>query len=157
MPEKNDNAGILIPPPLFFIAVYFAALLIQRFLPVDNRFFHTTASTIIGLLLIFLGLIFSFPALLRFLRSRNTVITHKPARSLQTSGIYSVSRNPMYVGLMLFYTGIALYAGNWWHLVLLPVLFFIVQEYIIKREEKYLYRRFGQTYLDYKARVRRWI
>ena len=63
----------------------------------------------------------------------------------------------MYVSLLLVYTGLSFLIGNWWNLILLPLLVFIVQEYVIKREEKYLDRRFGQQYADYKKRVRRWL
>lgn len=63
----------------------------------------------------------------------------------------------MYVGLSLLYLGIACIIGNWWNFFLFPLLLLIVQEYVIKREEKYLVRRFGEAYLDYRRKVRRWI
>jgi protein-S-isoprenylcysteine O-methyltransferase Ste14 len=63
----------------------------------------------------------------------------------------------MYVGLALVYLGISCLIGNWWDIILLSFLLLIVQEYIIKREEKYLECRFGQDYLNYKRKVRRWI
>jgi protein-S-isoprenylcysteine O-methyltransferase Ste14 len=63
----------------------------------------------------------------------------------------------MYISLLLIYTGLSFIIGNWWNLVLLPFLFLLVQEYIIKREEKYLDRRFEQEYTDYKSKVRRWL
>jgi protein-S-isoprenylcysteine O-methyltransferase Ste14 len=59
--------------------------------------------------------------------------------------------------LLLIYTGLSFLIGNWWNLVLLPFLFLVVQEYIIKREERYLDRRFGQEYTDYKSQVGRWL
>jgi protein-S-isoprenylcysteine O-methyltransferase Ste14 len=63
----------------------------------------------------------------------------------------------MYVGLAIFYLGITCLVGNWWNVVLFPLLFMIVQEYIIKREEKYLELEFGKEYFDYKNSVRRWL
>jgi protein-S-isoprenylcysteine O-methyltransferase Ste14 len=63
----------------------------------------------------------------------------------------------MYVSLLLLYTGLSFIIGNWWNLILLPVLFFVVQEYVIKHEEKYLDRRFGEQYSEYKTKVRRWL
>ena len=156
MENKKDNPGIYIPPPLFYLATFFAALLIQRLLPLNKDFFYTTTSNLIGSVIIFIGLFLSFPAIRQFSKTKNTLVTIKPANSLQTTGIYSVSRNPMYVSLLLFYTGLSFIFGNWWNLVLLPFLILIVQEYVIKREEKYLDRRFGQLYFDYKSKVRRW-
>ena len=91
------------------------------------------------------------------MKTKNTPVIIKSASSLQTTGIYSVSRNPMYLSLLLIYTGLAFLIGNWWNIILLPLLFLVVQEYVIKREEKYLERRFGQEYLNYKLKVRRWL
>jgi protein-S-isoprenylcysteine O-methyltransferase Ste14 len=157
MENKNDSPGIYIPPPLLYGAVFFAAILIQKLIPLNKTFFYTTPSKVIGSLFILIGLFFTFPALRQFFKTRNTLVTIKAANSLQTTGIYSKSRNPMYISLLLIYTGLSFILGNWWNLLVLPLLVLIVQEYVIKREEKYLNRRFGQEYLDYKTKVRRWI
>lgn len=155
--NKKDNAGVYIPPPLLYTAIFFLAILIQKMIPINKDFFFTTTAKIIGALIILISLFFSFPAILQFFKTKNTLITIKPANSLQTTRIYSISRNPMYISLLLVYTGLSFIIGNWWNLILLPVLFLIIQEYVIKREEKYLDRRFGQSYLDYKTKVRRWL
>ena len=63
----------------------------------------------------------------------------------------------MYVGLAILYLGITCLIGNWWNVILFPLLFIIVQEYIIKREEKYLELEFGKEYNEYKKTVRRWL
>jgi protein-S-isoprenylcysteine O-methyltransferase Ste14 len=157
MEKKADNPRIYIPPPFLYIVTFFAAILLQKILPLNKEFFYSTASKVIGSVIILIGLFFNFPALRQFIKTKNTLVTVKPANSLQTAGIYSASRNPMYVSLLLFYIGLAFIVGNWWNLILLPVLFLIVQEYVIKREEKYLDRTFGQQYSDYKTKVRRWL
>jgi protein-S-isoprenylcysteine O-methyltransferase Ste14 len=59
--------------------------------------------------------------------------------------------------LAIVYLAFTCFIGNWWNIILFPVLLLIIQEYIINREEKYLHRRFGQEYLDYKTKVRRWL
>jgi protein-S-isoprenylcysteine O-methyltransferase Ste14 len=157
MESKKDHPGIYIPPPLLYVVTFLVAVLVQKFVPLNKDFFNTTTSKIIGLLIILTGLFFSFTAIRQFFKTKNTLVTIKPANSLQTTGIYSVTRNPMYVSLLLFYTGLSFIIGNWWNLIVLPVLFLIVQEYVIKGEEKYLDRRFGQQYLDYKLKVSRWL
>ena len=156
MQSQNDNPGVYIPPPLLYVATFFAATLIQRLLPLNKAFFYSASSKLLGSALVLIGLVFTIPALQQFLRTKNTLVTIKPANSLQTTGIYSVSRNPMYVSLLLIYSGLSFIIGNGWNFVLLPFLILLVQEYVIKREEKYLDRRFGQQYADYKTRVRRW-
>ncbi len=157
MTQPTDSPRIYIPPPVIYIGFFLVAILLQGATHMNNRFFLTVTSKVLGALLIVFGLFFNFPALRQFFKTKNTVVTSKPANSLQTTGIYSVSRNPMYISLLLFYTGLSFLIGNWWHIILLPVLFLIVQEYIIKREERYLLRRFGEQYLRYTTKVRRWI
>ncbi len=61
--------------------------------------------------------------------------------------------------MSVFYVGagVALIIGNWWTIILIPVLISIVAYFIIKPEERYLERAFGKDYLNYKQEVRRWI
>jgi protein-S-isoprenylcysteine O-methyltransferase Ste14 len=63
----------------------------------------------------------------------------------------------MYLGLLLLYSGIGLLAGNWWTFILIPLLIIVINNLVIKREENYLERTFGQSYLDYKKKTRRWV
>jgi protein-S-isoprenylcysteine O-methyltransferase Ste14 len=93
----------------------------------------------------------------QFFQSKNTLILIKPASSLQKTGIYGISRNPMYLGLSIVYLGITCFIGNWWNIILSPLLFLIIQEYVIKREEKYLELEFGHQYKEYRRSVRKWL
>ena len=157
MSATKDSPGVYIPTPLVYAGVFFLSFPLHKLLPLDNSFFHTGTALAIAIVIIVAGLCFNLPALRQFAKTKNTLVTVKPARSLQTSGIYAVSRNPMYLSLLLWYTGLALLFGNWWTLHLLPVLAIVITYFIIKPEEKYLERAFGKTYLDYKRKVRRWI
>lgn len=103
------------------------------------------------------ALFFLSRSLMQFFKTKNTVVLIKPASSLQTTGIYSISRNPMYVGLAFVYLGVTCFIGNAWNIILFPVLFLILQEYVIKKEEQYLSREFGPRYEEYKGKVRRWL
>lgn len=153
----NDHPSVYIPPPMLYASLFLASLVLQRYAPLPNWFVDNPLTPWIGRGLIAAMLCLVLRALLTFLRSRNTVITSKPARSLQTGGIYALSRNPMYLGLLLLYTGLSLLVGNVWTLLLIPLLVLIVTQYIIKREERYLERAFGQAYRSYKQKVRRWL
>jgi protein-S-isoprenylcysteine O-methyltransferase Ste14 len=157
MSPKKDNPGVYVPPPLVYVAMFLLSILLQKFLPLNTSFFTTKPSIFVGIVVIVIGFVFNLPALLQFAKTKNTLVTVKPANSLQTSGIYSVSRNPMYVSLLLFYAGLAFFVGNWWTIILLPALIIVVTYFVIRPEERYLERAFGNTYLDYKGKVRRWI
>jgi len=155
--KRADNPGVHIPPPLIYAAIFAGAFLIQKVAPINDHSLKSLPAQIAGILFFAAALFFTIRSLTQFFRTKNTVVTIKPAASLQTNGIYHITRNPMYIGLLFIYLGFTCFIGNWWNFIFLPILLTIVQEYIIKREEKYLDRRFGQEYLDYKASVGRWI
>ena len=78
-------------------------------------------------------------------------------KELITSGPYRYTRNPIYVGMTAVYLSVALLANAAWPLVMLPVVLVIVATMVIGREERYLSRTFGEEYLEYCRRVRRWL
>jgi protein-S-isoprenylcysteine O-methyltransferase Ste14 len=157
METKRKHPGVYIPPPVIFALIFLLSLLLQKLFPVSALFFKTKPANILGWILVAFSLILALPAILKFIQSHNTLITVKPANSLQTNGIYSITRNPMYLSLLFLYTGIAFFAGNWWTFILIPVVIIVITAYVIKREEKYLSDAFGQDYTAYKIKVRRWI
>jgi protein-S-isoprenylcysteine O-methyltransferase Ste14 len=134
-----------------------AAVFIQKKVPINDSLFHRQVTKIVGVGLLIIALFFLLRSLRQFVLSKNTLVTIMPTHSLQTNGIYNISRNPMYLGLAIAYLGISCLIGNWWNIILFPFLLLIIQQYMINREEKYLERRFGQVYLDYKSKVRRWL
>jgi protein-S-isoprenylcysteine O-methyltransferase Ste14 len=81
----------------------------------------------------------------------------QPSTSLVSTGLYRISRNPMYLGMALLYAGLALLLESIVALILLPVVLVIIQTQVIVREERYLEARFGDDYVAYKGRVRRWL
>ena len=155
--KKKDNPGIFIPPPLIYAAIFFLSILMQKIIPINNSFFDSRNATIAGIVLIAIALLFILPALIKFAQSKNTLVTIKSATSLQTKGIYSLTRNPMYMGLLILYSGIAMLEGNWWTFIFIPLIIIIVQSYVIRGEENYLQRAFGEEYNAYRKKVRRWI
>ena len=155
--STSKGPGVFIPPPLFYVLIFIAAVFIQKIIPITDKLFHLSATKVAGAILLIVALFFLVKSLRQFFLTKNTLILIKPASSLQTTGIYGMTRNPMYVGLAIVYLGITCFIGNWWNIILFPVLFIIVQEYIIKREEKYLELEFGQGYSDYRRTVRRWL
>jgi protein-S-isoprenylcysteine O-methyltransferase Ste14 len=154
--NKRDSPGVYIPPPLFYVFIFLAARFVQKKISIDNSFFQLQITKFAGIFMVIISLLFLLTSLRTFFQTKNTLILVKPASSLQTRGIYMISRNPMYLGLAILYLGLTFLIGNWWNIILFPLLLLIIQEYIIKREEKYLERAFAQGYLDYKLKVRRW-
>jgi protein-S-isoprenylcysteine O-methyltransferase Ste14 len=83
--------------------------------------------------------------------------TDKPVPRLTTEGPFRYSRNPSYLALAMIYAGIASLRNSLWAVLLLAPAVMVMQREVIGREERYLERTFGEEYLTYKVRVRRWV
>ena len=86
-----------------------------------------------------------------------TIRPDKPVSNLIQDGPFRYTRNPIYLSDAMIYAGIAVLRNSLWAIVLLPLAMFVIQREVMGREERYLDRTFGEEYLDYKRRVRRWI
>jgi|SRR5680860_421877 len=155
--KKKDGPGVYLPPPLLYVFIFLFSVLVQKQFPLPIAFFTTNISFVSGVIFVIAGLCIVLPALIKFLRTKNTLIPFLPANSLQTTGIYSITRNPMYLGLLILYIGIGFLKGNFYTMMLIPLVILVVNYLVIIKEEKYLIRAFGNDFLEYIKNVRRWI
>jgi protein-S-isoprenylcysteine O-methyltransferase Ste14 len=156
-PKPADQAGVRVPPPLIYAGVFGAGLLLQQLFPVQLQLLYLTMSHVVAFVCMSIAAILGVWGLVCFRLARTNPIPDKPSTVLVIVGPYRLTRNPMYVSLIFLYMGLALRFDVIWALVLLPLLVAIIRYYVIAKEEGYLERKFGQEYLDYKARVRRWL
>ena len=91
------------------------------------------------------------------LKARTHFDPYKPTKRLLTQGVYSVSRNPMYLALNGLAIGIALAVNSVWMLATLLPALVVLRTGVIAREERYLDGLFGEEYRRYSSRVRRWL
>ncbi len=82
---------------------------------------------------------------------------HRSTTTLISEGPFSLTRNPLYLSVLLLYAGIAVLVNEVWMLCLLRVMLVALDRGAVIYEEEYLERKFGDQYLEYKRRVRRWI
>ncbi len=73
------------------------------------------------------------------------------AEALNTTGLYSLVRHPLYVGNYLAWLGVALFSGAWWAPVIVSLVFWLYYERIMFAEEEFLRRRFGEEYVGWAA------
>jgi protein-S-isoprenylcysteine O-methyltransferase Ste14 len=151
----KDNAGVIAPTPL----IYFGTFLLSQFL--HTRFPLPSVSsrlkTLLGVILIGGA---SATAIISFRKMRavgTNIDPTRPTTTLITEGPYRFTRNPIYLALTLFYTGLAMLFNTLWAVLLLPFVLLIMKRGVIEREEAYLTQKFGGQYLAYKERVRRWL
>ena len=144
-----------VPPPLYYVVAFAAGMLLHAVVPltIGGRPATTVAGAVIGVL----GLVLTVGGVRGVVGHGTTIVPHHPVSTLVTSGAYRWSRNPMYTGLAIVYLGGALLAGSWWPVLLAPLVLLAVARLVIAPEERYLAERFGASYDEYRARVRRWL
>jgi protein-S-isoprenylcysteine O-methyltransferase Ste14 len=152
----RDNAGVRFPPPLIYLIALLAGFAAEPL--VGLRTFGMDRWLLVGagVALLLAGFAVAQPAVGLFGRAGTDRKPWRPTTAIVTAGPYRFTRNPMYVGMSLIYAGLAMAFDGPVALLLLPVVLVIIRVYVIAREESYLAAKFGETYLDYKSRVRRW-
>lgn len=154
-PDRKDTAGVIAPPPLVFAVFLLGGILVGRafrYQLIPQPF----ALAIGGALAIFAVMLFLW-ALLSFRRAATPMVPYMPTSSIIDSGPFALTRNPVYLAMAILYIGLTFLVNTPWPLLLLPFVLVVMQRGVIEREERYLERKFGNEYLSYKARVRRWI
>jgi protein-S-isoprenylcysteine O-methyltransferase Ste14 len=143
---------------LLYLACLVLGFALDRLLPLPLAYPELTSmGWAAGGALIAIGVAMMAAGIRNFSRADTPVPSNRPVRALVTTGIHGWSRNPIYVGMCLVYAGIGIAARSPWILVLALPLLIILRYGVVAREEAYLERRFGDSYRDYKAHVRRWL
>jgi protein-S-isoprenylcysteine O-methyltransferase Ste14 len=155
MADDQDNPGINVPSPLIYLLPLTLGLLLHRKAPLP--FLPRSAARGLGWPLIGGGAVLNGWFLQTMREAGAPIRTDRPVPTLTTEGPFRYSRNPSYLALAIIYLGIAVLRNSLWAVLLLPVVLTVIQREVIGREERYLERTFGDEYLDYKGRVRRWV
>ena len=143
------------PPPLICLAALALGLAFNRWWPL--ALIPTQVRYVAGGLLM-LGPVIAMPGILRSFRRVNTPFdVRKSPTAFVSGGLYAFSRNPSYVALLLFFTGVGVVLSNAWVPIWLVPAAVIIDRYVIPEEERRLERVFGEQYRAYASRVRRWL
>jgi protein-S-isoprenylcysteine O-methyltransferase Ste14 len=147
-----------IPPPLLFVATFFAGVGLQHLVPVPlGTGSLASIEHLAGIALIVSGAALALLAAGTFLLRRTTLIPFSSPSKLVIEGPFRFTRNPMYVSLVLVYLGVAGDLAQFWPLLLLPLPVLVIQRVVIPFEETRMRERFGEQYEQYCSRVKRWI
>ena len=146
---------IKIPPPLIvlvlIVSIYFSSKKIDLInIPLQLE---------ISIFVLSAGILIFVNPVLQFIKSKTTVnpIQFEEVNKLVTSGIFKYSRNPMYLGMLMIVLSTSIFYLNIYS-ILTPLLFMLwINKFQIKREEEFLIEKFGDEYLSYKKKTRRWI
>jgi protein-S-isoprenylcysteine O-methyltransferase Ste14 len=150
--SKQGGARVRFPPPLVFAG----AILLGWFVPLGIGLAPALRWALGGLLIAAaVALVGTARGL--FVRTGQNPVPWTPSPELILQGPYRYTRNPMYVGMTLLTLGVGLAAGHAGVMLLAPVALLAVHFIAVLPEERYLAAKFGEPYLEFKSRVRRYL
>ncbi|MGK0270200.1 MAG: protein-S-isoprenylcysteine O-methyltransferase Ste14 [Cocleimonas sp.] len=146
-----------IPPPIYALSIALIMWLSSQYFPVAQLV--SSPWNDIGIVVMLLAVFLDFSSLYLFFKKRTTPNPMKPefTTGLVTNSLYKISRNPMYLGMLTILFGFAIFLGNLTSFLVIPAFYIVITEMQIKPEERILEEKFGEEFLDYKNKVRRWL
>ncbi len=157
--DSKDSAAVRIFPPAIPLLVVALGIGLDRIFPIETLFEipqpfrYWLGGIIVACAVLGLG----GWSVLIMRRDGQSENPWKPTFNIIDRGPFRLTRNPMYLQMILVCFGIGIALMNWWLLMLTPFCGWLLQRLAIMPEEEYLERKFGDSYLAYKKRVRRWL
>jgi protein-S-isoprenylcysteine O-methyltransferase Ste14 len=150
--NSRRRPATLLPPPLIYVAALWAGWELQKQLLLA---FPELPG--IGWMLVLLGCLLMLWAAGTLFHHHTTINPYAGVAHLVQRGPFAFSRNPIYLSDSVIYFGVMLIWGNLWPLLLYPLVWAAIRYGVIRNEEAHLRAKFGDTYLQYCQRVRRWL
>ena len=157
METRHASPPTAIPwPPLLIAAFIAAALGMGRLWPLPWPGLDDLGARIVGMAFGAAGLALIAWGFLTLQRAGTTIMPNRAVDHMVTEGAFGFRRNPIYMGEVLLFLGLAELTHNIWFAIAAPLFAGAILLLAILPEERHLEERFGQAYLDYKERTRRW-
>ncbi|HKB11169.1 MAG TPA: isoprenylcysteine carboxylmethyltransferase family protein [Vicinamibacterales bacterium] len=141
-------------PPVLYAGAFLIVVVLQVIAPLRITTFAVGVTA--GLALIAAGLALARWGRRTMVAAGTNVNPTLPSTAVVTSGPFRYTRNPLYVALTLFFLGLTLIANSYWGVVALAPLLVVMHFGVVRREERYLERKFGDGYRRYQSTVRRY-
>ena len=144
-----------IPPPI----IAFSCIVLNYLSTYLINPIKFPSTEIIGGLIFLVGLVTAMLAIIVFKKNKTTVNPMNPEETstLVTTGIFSLTRNPMYLGLFFVICSTILFFGSWSGIIILFFFVWYINKFQIIPEEEVMEKLFGKEYNEYRQNVRRWI
>jgi protein-S-isoprenylcysteine O-methyltransferase Ste14 len=152
----TDTTNIKVRPPFIVLGSIFLAIAVNRLIPVEIPIARG-ASIAAGVLLLLASVLLVAWSLRVFIREGQNPDPLAPTESLYRGGPYAWSRNPMYVAMFVFQTGLGFALNDAWVSMAVIGTFLAIHFAVVVKEETYLRKLFGQSYEDYSHSVRRYV
>ena len=143
-----------IPPPIVTLLCIGIIYLFENKIEYSQPDFKA-----IGIIFLILGFIIIFLAVLKFIKIKTTVDPTRPHKTsnLVISGIYKITRNPMYLGMLFLIIAYTIYTNNVVGSIIIPIFIFYINKFQIEPEEIEMRKKFGESFENYCKKVNRWL
>jgi protein-S-isoprenylcysteine O-methyltransferase Ste14 len=153
-PVRIVQSKTIYPPTYFGIAF---VIMVALHLLFPGMRIGTFPWNLLGIVPVMCGIALNLFASNAFGKLNTTIKPFEISNTLVTDGLFRISRNPMYLGFVLILIGAAAVMGSLTPYLVIPVFAILLQRIFIAVEERMLEKKFGQSWLAYKEKVRRWI
>ena len=154
--KEGDRPRILAPPPMIFLSCLVMSIMLHLLRPLHVPVVGWLRLGL-GVLLIAISAILSVPTFVTMKKYSTPTDASKPTARIIKEGPFRWTRNPLCVAMVLLLGGIAVLANSIWFVLFTLALFILLDQGVIRREEAYLERKFGEEYSQYKNSTPRWI
>ena len=152
---SSDSPQVIAPPLFIYLGGLAIGAILHWFKPLP--FLPESLTLSLGVVSIAISVVFVVISFRALKGAKTNIDVRKPTMSIVSTGPYRFTRNPVYLSMTLFIVGVAIWVNTLWILITLVPVLFVMKFSVIAREEAYLTRKFGEEYLRYKSKVRRWL
>ena len=153
---QEVSAKIIAPPPVLYIGALVIGFLLHAVFP-QLIWLSDSVLPVLGVALLLMSAAFARWAFVSMRQVGTSANPRKASIALATGGPFRLSRNPIYLAMTGLYLGMAVVGNTWWPVLLLAPLLLVMHYGVVLREERYLEKQFGESYVAYKASSRRWL
>lgn len=154
---EYPGVGRIHPPPVLFFSCLILAALTQHFWPLAIADYSFRAGMAVGAFILLLAAALASWAIVAMKRRRTPIEPGRIPAGLVTTGPFRLTRNPLYLALLLVLTALAVMGNSLWLLLGAGALLLLLDRLVVVREEAVIQRAFGSEYSAYVAQVRRWL
>lgn len=155
--DLRDGPRIWFPPPFVYLGLAAVAWWLDGHWQLRPPASLGGVLDVVGLLFVVAGASLDLSSLALFWLERTSALPFRPASKFVARGAYRFSRNPMYLGMTLLVAGLGLLVERLGLVAAALAASLIIDRAVIAREERHLETVFGDSYRDYRRRVRRWL
>lgn len=150
-----NHPRVSMPPPALFLGGLLIGYGLDQALPLPALRFPGDNG--VALLLAALGCLLAGSAVWQLQRAKTTLLPHRAASTLLTRGVFSLSRNPIYLGFVCLHLAMALGQNSLGMAITVVPVIWVIHQHVIAAEEAFHAQQFGEQWQQYRKRVRPWL